>query len=361
MDAQADGTSAIDNLEEPPPAVPRTEAARAARELFGLTVDDVEPLPGERDRNFLLTIRGGDRFVMKVVHPAEDRAISDFQTRLLIHLGARGFPAQRVVWPVDGREPLLRLDGPSAVECLVRCVTYLPGERLSDARTTPGRWRELGRFLARLDRALEDFAHPLADRPFLWDLKRADQLLPLVRHIRDPQRRRRVAGVLEAFTEDVRPRLARLRSQVIHNDANPQNVLVAVDDPDQIGGIIDFGDAVYAPIVQEIAVPIAYQSLRGPAPFSAVVEIARGYHERRPLEDEELALIPALVATRLALTTVITSWRSALHPENAPYIMRNDATIEANLNLISGLLSEDGASRFASAVVEHEPLPERAP
>lgn len=352
----AGGTSAVDNLEEPPPAVSTAEAAQAARELFGLRVEDVQELPGERDRNFLLSTRQGDRFVMKVVHPAEDDAISDFQTRLLVHLASRDVPAQRVVSPIDGREPSLRLDGPPAVECLVRCVTYLPGERLSDAAPTAARWRELGRFLAGVDRALRDFAHPLADRPFLWDLKRADQLRPLVHHVSDPERRRRVAGHLDAFSDTVRPRLETVRSQVIHNDANPQNVLVAAEDPDRIGGVIDFGDAVHAPIVQEIAVPIAYQSLRDPTPFCAAVAITRGYHEVCPLDEDELALIPALVATRLALTTVITSWRSALHPENASYIMRNDVTIGANLDLISALLSKDGAARFGAAVLDDEPL-----
>jgi Ser/Thr protein kinase RdoA (MazF antagonist) len=349
----AGGTSAIDNLEEPPPPVSTAEATWAAHELFGLRVDDVQELPGERDRNFLLTVAGGDRFVMKVVHPAEDDAISDFQTRLLAHLAARQVPAQRVVSPIDGRQPSITLDGPPTVECRVRCVTYLPGARLSDATPTPARWGELGRFLAGVDRALEDFAHPQADRPFLWDLKRADQLRPLVQHIADRERRRRVAEVLDTFAAEIRPRLAAVRSQVIHNDANPQNVLVAADEPDRIGGVIDFGDAVHAPVVQEIAVPIAYQSLRDPTPFCAAVAITRGYHEVSPLDDDELVLIPALVATRLAVTTVITSWRSALHPENAHYIMRNDATIGANLSLISKLLPPD----FAAAVVDNQPLP----
>jgi len=349
-------TSAIDNLEEPPPAVSTADAARAATELFGLRVGDVQVLPGERDRNFLLTTPGGDRFVMKVVHPAEDHAISDFQTRLLAHVASRGVPAQSVVPPTHDLEPSLRLEGPPAVECRVRCVTYLPGERLADAAPTPARWRELGRFLARVDRALEDFTHPMADRPFLWDLKRADQLRHLVEHVADPERRRRITAILDTFAEEIRARLRTLRSQVIHNDANPQNVLVAVDDPGRISGVIDFGDAVHAPIVQEVAVAIAYQSLRDPEPFRAAVEITRGYHELSPLGDNELAVIPALVATRLALTTVITSWRTALHPENARYIMRNDATIDANLTLISGLRSDDGASRFASAVLHDEPL-----
>ena len=134
-------------------------------------------------------------------------------------------------------------------------------------------------------------------------------------------------------------------------------MLVATEDPDRIGGVIDFGDAVHAPVIQEIAVPIAYQSLADPTPFCSAVAITQGYHEVNPLDDDELALIPFLVAMRLCVTTVITSWRSALHPENARYIMRNNETIGANLNLISELLSRDGPARFIEAVINQEPVP----
>lgn len=338
-------------LEEPPPEVSTEIAMRAARELFGLRVSAAQPLPGERDRNFLLK-SGGDCFVMKVVHPAEDRTISEFQAALLTHLQHRGVPAQTVVAPLDGREPVIELGGTPGVSCLVRCVTYLAGERLADVNANPTRWRALGRFLGHLDVALADFIEPRADRPFLWDIKRADELLPLVGHISDAPRREHVAAILNAFADDVRPRLATLRSQVIHNDANPQNVLVASDAHDRISGVIDFGDAVHGPVAQELAVAIAYQQLAGAPPFQAAVEITGGFHETRALSEEELALIPELVATRLALITVITAWRSALHPENASYIMRNDPVIEANLAVVPALCGPTGVARFITAVLE---------
>jgi Ser/Thr protein kinase RdoA (MazF antagonist) len=346
--------SAISNLEEPPPVVPTNVVVRAARELFGLQALKVQPLPGERDRNFRLFAVDGGQFVLKVVHPAEDPAISEMQARLLEHLHERDIPTQTLVTPLEGRDPILRLGRSPTIACTVRCVTYLPGERLADVETAAARWRALGRFLARLDLALSDFIEPLADRPFLWDVKRADQLRPLVGHVQDPMRRRRVMSVLDMFADDVRPRLDFLRSQVIHNDGSPQNILVEADTPDRISGIIDYGDTVFAPVVQEVAVAIAYQSLGGSRPFGAAVEIARGFHEVMPLAEDELELIPALIATRLAVTTVITSWRSALHPDNATYIMRNDGVIAANLAVISALYSAMGRRQFVAAVLGDE-------
>src|SRR5580704_11008892 len=225
-------TSAISNLDEPPPVVSTDAVLRAARELFGLSVVNVQPLPGERDRNFRLFGPDGAQFVLKVVHPAEDPEISEMQARLLRHLHERDIPAQTVVSPLEGRDPVMRLDRSSTTACMVRCVTYLAGERLADVEVTATRLRALGRFLARLDLALSDFVEPRADRPFLWDVKRADQLRPLVEHVRDPIRRERVTSILDMFADDVRPRLRSVRSQVIQNDANPQNVLVETDAPD---------------------------------------------------------------------------------------------------------------------------------
>ena len=328
---------------------------RAARELFGLSVVKVQPLPGERDRNFRLFGPDGAQFVLKVVHPAEDPGISEMQARLLRHLRERDIPAQTVVSPLEGRDPILRVGRSSTTACMVRCVTYLAGERLADVEVTATRLRALGRFLARLDLALSDFVEPRADRPFLWDVKRADQLRPLVEHVRDPIRRQRVTSILDMFADDVRPRLQSVRSQVIQNDANPQNVLVETDAPDRISGVIDYGDTVHAPVAQEVAVAISYQSLDGSRPFSAAVEITRGFHEVMPLDEDELALIPALVATRLAVTTVITAWRSTLHPDNVTYIMRNDAVIEGNLAAVSALYSRTGRHQFADAVLGARP------
>jgi hydroxylysine kinase len=343
--------SAVSNLETPAPEVSRSDAIRAAAELFGLSVATAERLPGERDRNFLLTTTDGIRLVMKVVHPQEEPAVSRFQTRLLHHLGGRGLPVQEVVPSRNSHEPILRPTAAPDVRCRVRCVTFLEGRPLAEVSPSRGRWQQLGRFMARLDLALSDFRDPQADRPFLWDSNRAEQLRPLTGHVRDAHRRAQVTEILDVFEGKVSPRLPALRSQVIDNDANPHNVLVPAQ-AERISGLIDFGDAVHAPLVQELAVAIAYQRLAGPAPFSAALDITGGYHEVLALTPDELALIPALVATRLALTSVITAWRSALHPENVGYILRNDTTIAANLALIPALTSEDGTRRFVTQVLE---------
>ena len=56
-----------------------------------------------------------------------------------------------------------------------------------------------------------------------------------------------------------------------------------------------------------------------------------------PLTAVEIALIPALVATRMLTTLAITSTRAARYPENAPYILRNFPSARDGLLALSRL------------------------
>ena len=133
-------------------------------------------LPGEYDDNFRLIAADGRSFVLKVMHPARERALVDLQCAALAHLEARRqhLPLPRVVQtrkgdavtevPGPGRDPAARLDADAGCR----------GPTLAAARPrTPELLAALGRLLGEMDRALVDFAHPAARRDFLWDLARA--------------------------------------------------------------------------------------------------------------------------------------------------------------------------------------------
>ena len=77
------------------------------------------------------------------------------------------------------------------------------------------------------------------------------------------------------------PALDHLPHQVIHNDANEHNVLVA--DDGAVTGLIDFGDVVWTARVCGLAVAGAYAMQGRPDPARAVVPVVRGYHEVTPL------------------------------------------------------------------------------
>jgi Ser/Thr protein kinase RdoA (MazF antagonist) len=55
------------------------------------------------------------------------------------------------------------------------------------------------------------------------------------------------------------------------------------------------------------------------------------YHAVLPLEPAEFSVLFDLIATRMAMTVVISSWRAAHYPANRNYILRNNAAAWARL------------------------------
>ena len=55
---------------------------------FGVTAS-AEPLPSERDQNFLLTTADNRRFVLKIANATEQPEILEFQNAALEHLASR--------------------------------------------------------------------------------------------------------------------------------------------------------------------------------------------------------------------------------------------------------------------------------
>ena len=110
---------------------------------------------------------------------------------------------------------------------------------------------------------------------------------------------------------------------MIHNDMNPDNVLVKHSDSSQVAGMIDFGDMVHAPLINDPAVAAAYQTVSCGDLFQGTADILKGYHSTNPLQEQELDLLPSLVVNRIAMTAIISEWRAKEHPENQDYILGN--------------------------------------
>jgi Ser/Thr protein kinase RdoA (MazF antagonist) len=108
--------------------------------------------------------------------------------------------------------------------------------------------------------------------------------------------------------------LRALPAQAIHNDANEHNVLV--DGDGEVRGLIDFGDLCRAPRICGVAVACAYAMTTLTAPERQFLPLAAGYHEVAPLAPEELALLPDLIRTRLAMSVAMAARQRREQPAN---------------------------------------------
>ena len=295
-------------LATPPPDLAAEDAERIAEREFGLR-GRATALGGERDANFL--VRGAGREgLLKIIHPAEADVQLDFRVSVLDHLAAGDpqLPAPRVIPALGGRRWIRCEDaaGGERRACMLSC---LPGAGVDHAPGDARLMRGAGAFAARVDRALRGFFHPAADYPLAWDLKRAGALAGLCTRLPEGERRDFAERCFERFDRHVAPALAGLRAQVIHNDLSYHNMTVDPEAPWRIAGVFDFGDCLHAPLVQEIATPVAELPFDRPDPLSRGAEIVAGYHALTPWEPGELALIPHLAAMRLALSMLIAAWR----------------------------------------------------
>jgi Ser/Thr protein kinase RdoA (MazF antagonist) len=321
----------------PPPVLSEEGLHELLARAYGLT-GNLVPLGGERDRNYRLTPPDGTPLLVKVAHPDENPAITDFQNAALLHLETADpdLPVPRIIRALDGAiaVPHPAVDGRA---CLLRLLTFLPGQPLAAAGAPgPGLARDLGVLTARMNRALANFAHPADGRRLLWDLREAPALRVFLPDIADPALRALVVAALERFEVEAAPALAVLPGQVIHNDLNLHNALANPDDSGCLAGLIDFGDILRAPRLQEVATACAYLLRPGEAaPLASPAAFLAGYRTILPLPEEQAALLPILIATRMAMTVLITHWRAARQPENAPYILRNMPGARAGLEWLA--------------------------
>ncbi|MDH4557089.1 aminoglycoside phosphotransferase [Pseudomonas sp. BN417] len=336
-------------LQTAPAQVSEAEAAVVLERHFALT-GRLERLGGERDLNFCVVGDHGPSRLLKLSHPLENPQVVDFHNCAMLRIQERDpeLPVQRVYPALDGRFQVeVEVAGQ---HMLARLLSFVDGQPLHRAGNwTPTLRRNLGEALARFDRALEGFDHPAAGHELLWDMQHAARLRPLLKHIEAGRRRTLVEGCLDAFEEHALPRLPELRHQVIHNDLNPHNLIVDTEHPECLRNILDFGDMVRAPRVNDVAVAASYQLDTAGDVLAPTLEFISAYHAHNPLDPREVDVLPDLIATRLALTLCINAWRADLHPENRDYILRNTHRAWSSLERLADLPRPDIHRRIRQA------------
>ena len=332
------------------PSVPVTTAdvADAVWDRFGLS-GELGRLPGEADDNFSLRTAAGRRYVVKVAHERAEPRIVSFQVRVLRHLEAVAgeLPVPRVVPSVDGAPWAVVADGPLRGR-LVHVVTYLDGQLLRSAPASAALRRRVGATLASLGVALRAFEDPPARRPLLWDIAQLPRLRPLVAELPPGPDASRLDELIGRFTAQVAPRLAAQRTQLVHNDFSPDNVLISADG-NRVCGIIDFGDLTVTALVNDVAVAAA-NLLSADADFlRPALDLISGYHATTPLTAGELDLLPELMLARILARLVISEWRAARFPGNRAYILRNTPQAWAHLSRLRTIEVDEITARIHDA------------
>jgi 4-aminobutyrate aminotransferase-like enzyme/Ser/Thr protein kinase RdoA (MazF antagonist) len=321
------------------PDFTQQDAVQLAHEWFGIRAT-ARPLPSERDQNFYLQAADGREYVLKIANATERRELLELQNELLAHLAREASPLAlpRVCLSVSG-EAIVAIKDKNGAPHLLRLLTWVPGKLLAHVRPhTPELLRSLGRVLGVMDRALQNFTHPAAQRELKWDLKRASWIREYLHYLAQPERRAIIERLLAQYETQVVPVLSSLRESVIYNDANDYNVIVSNDDPHrrQVVGLIDYGDALYSHTIGNLAIAAAYAMLGKADPLAAAAQVVAGYHAEVPLTEAELAALFPLICTRLAVSVTNSAYQQQVEPDNE-YLVISEKPAWTLLEKLAGL------------------------
>ncbi len=294
------------------PDLPLETVADVLAEEYGLN-GGLTLFESERDQN--VRVDAAERsYLLKVFNGDEDQAAIDFQIKGLRHIQRvdPAVPVPRVLPTLNGAATgsVLGPDGTSHTVCL---LSFLEGV-VAGTRPefdTPAFRRNTGAMLARLDSALRGFFHVASLQDHPWDMSRVPRLLEYTRYVENDSARRSVVSILEQIRDHTLPACASLRHQVIHQDGHTWNLVVDPEDPAEISGIIDFGDMVYGPLINELAVAAYLSGRAAPSP-EALIDIVVGYDSVTSLETGDVDVLFDLVLGRMAMNLILSEARAAL-------------------------------------------------
>lgn len=290
-----------------PPSFDALQIAQRVSSEYGLE-GEWDSLVGERDQNFRLQAVTGENYVVKIAGQDEDPDITDFQVAALLHLekGSPGIPVPRIVRARSGG-CLSEISDARGITHAIRVVTYLDGIPYGEGGSPDAEHlQKIGRFMGEMVNALQGFEHR-ASRHFMpWNLSNGIAVSRDLWTDADEDISALAAPLLERLRNEVLPGLNTCPSQVIHNDGHPYNLLRADADSQEVVGLIDFGDMVYAPIVNELAVTATTFQRRSMKDLSAIENLLVGFHGVHPLSDAEVSLLWDAITLRLLITVLLS-------------------------------------------------------
>ncbi|KQR00440.1 4-aminobutyrate aminotransferase [Arthrobacter sp. Leaf141] len=323
----------FEQVELPTPTLETTEVLELVASTFGLQVS-VQALGSQQDQNFRLFNHGSPHplGVLKLSNPVFSAAEIHMQDQAAIIL-SKSQSTLRIPRIVTGpRGPMSAWWETSQGRIHARVIENIAGLTLTGSGyLAPDVVARMGEIAARTSLALADFEHVGTSRVLQWDLRHArrviERLLPLEpdRAIRDfvEESTLRASRVLEAV-EDLLP------VQAGHFDITDDNVL-RPDGGRLPDAVIDFGDVCASWRVGELAITVSSLLHHDAATPATTLPAIRAFHSLRPLGENEVTALWALVVLRGAV--LVLSGRHQVRLDEANSYA--DAALEREFRVLS--------------------------
>jgi 4-aminobutyrate aminotransferase-like enzyme/Ser/Thr protein kinase RdoA (MazF antagonist) len=312
----------FDFFSEAPPTPSRVtadEAQRFAERYLGYPVM-VSPLGSQQDQNFRLTDGSGeDVGVLRIANPVFSATESEAQDHAaeLIEAAEPKLRTATLILGADGggARPITDSSGRVGV---AKVLKFLHGTSdASEEYLSPRSIARMGEMAGQVSRALAAMDHPGLNRTLQWDLRHAertaDKLLP---YVDDDGRRQAVGRAVRRAWERVERVGNQLPIQAVHSDLSGRNMIRSPEAPNDLDGILDFGDLCRTWAVNELAVTVTSMLHHPNVEAHSVLPAIKAFHGVRPLSEVEVDAIWPLVVLRAATLVLSGCAQVTVDPDN---------------------------------------------
>ncbi|MGD8822643.1 MAG: aminotransferase class III-fold pyridoxal phosphate-dependent enzyme [Anaerolineales bacterium] len=321
------------------------EIAHAVESAYGLS-GSIRLMGGENE-SYLIELVDGEKYILKFVPESYGRERIQLEQAAIeaVFESDIGVDLPRLV-PDRSGDTVISLQDDSGMPRLGRLMHFVSGEAWgAKAPASDELLTALGDFVAHMVRALSPLDPPAAHWTHMWDLAEAGAHRSAIALIDARDRRRLLTLQFErwaAYAQD----MATVPHGLIHGDLNDDNLLVT---DGKLSGLLDFGDALYNPLICDLAIALTYALIYESDPWRAGAQVVAGYHSVRPLSPTEVELLYPLICGRLAVSLVMSAKRRLIDPDRAAWF-ETEKRAWAFLEQYGDLDPTDIADRLAALI-----------
>ena len=280
----------------------------------------LKKLNSERDINFIISIHNKKKYVLKISNPLEKLDIIKYQDRLINHL--RSNKELKKYIPKIFHKKIVKYFDQKNRACFVRILSYIDGRMYGDLKPNNNIEKSLGKLLGKTSIQLKSFYDKVGYRKFIWDPSNIDWIYKEI-NIFTGNKKLILLKCFSEYKNFVKDNLKKLKYSITHSDPNNYNLVVKNN---KVNGLLDYGDSIYAPTINDLAICLSYALMNNKNIYSTLKNIISQYNNLFPIDEDEINSIISLCKSRLMITVVMAKKQRIKYPSNKYLsISENDA------------------------------------
>ena len=287
-------------------------------QIFKNNIIQSSRLNSERDYNLKITTKNNKKFVVKISNPYEKIENLEFQDDMLNFL-KESMISKYVPETVHNVIEIIK--DKENRECYLRILSYLEGDIFGEQQKNVRLCNNLSKFIGNLSFSLKDFKHKSAHKKFIWDSSNINWIEDELELFSDSKKKDIIKMVLNSNQYIKDNNINKIRYSIIHGDVNNYNIITKKE---KIIGLLDYGDAIYAPTICELSVALAYALMNSSEIMEKCTYMVKGYHSIFPINKIEIESISTLISARLAITVTMALKQKKKYPNNTYLTISED-------------------------------------